>query len=248
VLSRVLSISIVCVAVVAVSARQEPQPPGAGQAQAAAAQVQPDQLKVPVSQFEVLLRDALLVAVRRFAQWAQQVVPDVYVTQAASPTVHGILLPDGSVVYTIQQAELVGVRILNQTLQQRPAATPPPANGLPKVNAQNLVTADPMVAADPNAEGCARVTSVLVDANQKYTDCVREALINAMLDSSVLLPIKPGQSLHVADIPVDVAVNSVYSNPSRKLTLSIKGEDLKEFHDGKITRDQAKLRITELRY
>jgi hypothetical protein len=73
--------------------------------------------------------------------------------------------------------------------------------------------------------------------------------MDAMLDSSSVLSLKDGQWLTVAVVPVDVLVtNAFYRNTSRKLVLSIKAEDLAAFRAGKISRDEAKLRIVDKRF
>ena len=56
-------------------------------------------------------------------------------------------------------------------------------------------------------------------------------------------------SAKVEAVRVDVLVtNPYYRNTSRKLILSIKGEDLAAFRAGKITRDEAKQRIVDTRF
>ena len=56
-------------------------------------------------------------------------------------------------------------------------------------------------------------------------------------------------AFEVVAIPVDVLVtNPYYRNTSRKLILSIKGEDLAAFRAGKITRDEVKQRIVDTRF
>jgi hypothetical protein len=273
VMSRVLIICSVAVSVaVPLSARQAAQGSGtpgtAAVAAPAAAQAagQPSaeslrEQRVELGSFEVLLHAALRGAVQKFGQWVLQVAPSVYVTQAANPAVHGFPLPDGDLVFTVQQAELVGSQILVLQLQQpggRPSPStrnPPPGTVVSQgAGPGGLVKPDPMngpaVAPTPaSEEGCARVTPGPIDPNQKYSECVREALIDAMLDNSRMLSLKPGQTLQLVDIPIDSAVqNQVYSSQSRKLILSIQGDDLRAFHEGKITRDEAKQRIVEKRF
>jgi hypothetical protein len=87
------------------------------------------------------------------------------------------------------------------------------------------------------------------DPNVMYSDFVRLGLMDAMLDSASVLTLKDGQWLTVVAIPVDVLVtNPYYRNTSRKLILSIKGEDIAAFRAGKITRDEAKLKIVDTRF
>ena len=261
VMSRVLTIcSLITAAAVPLSARQAPQAsatPGAAaptiaqaSSQAAADTLLREQ-RAQVANFEVLLQAALKGAVQKFGQWVLQVAPSVYVTQVANATVNGFPLPDGDLVFTVHQAELLGMQlaIVGQQAGSRSKSTPA-GPGTVVSQGGGIVEADPMkggpVAPAPAApEGCAKVTPGATDPNQKYSECVKEALIDAMLDSSALLSLKPGQSLQLVDIPVDSTANQVYSGLSRKLILSIQSEDLKAFHDGKITRDEAKRRIVE---
>ena len=49
--------------------------------------------------------------------------------------------------------------------------------------------------------------------------------------------------------PVDVAVTNVFDkNPSRKLILSIKGDDLEAFRQKTLTREQLRLRMLDRRF
>ena len=55
--------------------------------------------------------------------------------------------------------------------------------------------------------------------------------------------------LTVQVTPIDVAVTNVFDkNPSRKLILSIKGEDLEAFRQKTLTREQLLLRIIDRRF
>ena len=78
---------------------------------------------------------------------------------------------------------------------------------------------------------------------------MRDALLKAMVDQAYLLPIGPGQMLTVQVTPVDVAVTNIFDkNPSRKLILSIKGDDLEAFRQKRLTREQLVLRIIDRRF
>jgi hypothetical protein len=104
-----------------------------------------------------------------------------------------------------------------------------------------VVQADPMVGSQPGLGAS--------NPDDMYAKFIRESLIDAVLDSSRVLAIKSGQSLTVAAIPVNVVYrNPLYGNQSRQLILSIKGEDLDAFHQGKITRDEARQKIVETRF
>jgi len=208
------------------------------------------QLKSQLRQFEVLMKDSLNAAAQRFSQWARQIEPSVFMTPAAHPVVQSIALPDGSVALTVQTAEIVGSQMFSVVVERRsqPSGSPPGsgsnvASAPPRVQAQGILVADPM----STATDCSAVTPAPIDPGSKYSEGVREAIINAMRDRSRFLDIKPGRWLTVEDIPIDVALPGL-PNPSKKLILSIRGEDLKAFHDGKITRDEAQQRIVERRF
>ena len=84
-------------------------------------------------------------------------------------------------------------------------------------------------------------------ADRAYSNFVREALIDAMLDSSAVLPLGPDDHLTIAASGIDQpGANLLYQ--SRKLMLTIKGSDLLDLRQGKITREQAKARIVEGRF
>jgi hypothetical protein len=85
--------------------------------------------------------------------------------------------------------------------------------------------------------------------NQQFSDFVREALIDTVIDGSRLVAIEQGQWLTVAASGIDVAItNPLYRNTSRKLILSLKGEDVQAYLRGDITRDEVEARIVERRF
>jgi hypothetical protein len=64
-----------------------------------------------------------------------------------------------------------------------------------------------------------------------------------------MLPIGAGQTLTVQLSPVNVAItNPLYFNQSRRLSLSIKGEDLVALRQKTITRDEARQRVVDRRF
>ncbi len=201
------------------------------------------ELKRQAGVFEVVLRQAVETGGQRLAQWARQVVPSVVLAQASNPVVQAVPLPDSSLVFNVQVPEILQTSVmLFQQLQRpqgpRPVANPP-AGG--RVGGTGVVPDDPVAerVSDPDS----------LDPDRRYSDYVREALIDAMLDGSAVLQLQPGQWLTVAASGVDIAVtNPLYRNPSRKLVLSIKGEDLLEFRQQRITRDEARARILERRF
>ena len=86
--------------------------------------------------------------------------------------------------------------------------------------------------------------AVPFNPDRAYTTYVREALIDAMLDSSAVLPITAQETLTVVASGMDT--NPLYR--SRKLVLTISGADLLGMRQGRLTREQAKERIIEARF
>jgi hypothetical protein len=197
--------------------------------------------------FEMVLVQAVESAGQKLAAWAGKLAPNVILSTAADPVVNGIPSPEG-LMFVVRLSELSGVAVFNRYppfLQSSPTVVAPPETGPVKPVAQTegrvtsttVVPDDPMKSASPP------------DPNKEYSDLVRLGLMDALIDSSSVLTLRDGQWLTVAAIPVDVLVtNPMYRNTSRKLVLSIKGEDLAAFRAGKITRDEAKQRIIETRF
>lgn len=197
-----------------------------------------DRLRADVGTFEIALRRAVDKAVLETAQWAEQIVPDVRIGQAAEPVVHGVPAGDASITFHVEVAELLGVNLF-QAYAQR--SQPSSASPVQRVGAQ-VVPGDPTtgpVAAAP------KVTNE--DFRQHYSDFVRGAVIDTVLDQSGVLTLKDDQMLAVAVIPV--SVTSLPGPRARgELILSVKGSDLNQLRQGKISRDEAKRRIVETHF
>ena len=98
---------------------------------------------------------------------------------------------------------------------------------------------------DPSAGPPPQVTSD--DADKQYSEYVRQAMIDAILDNSGVLTLKDDQWLAVAVTPVSVT-GPTHKKPSGTLILSIKGADLEQLRQGKISRDEAMRRIVETHF
>jgi hypothetical protein len=213
-----------------VTASAEPTPSTLSNAQI-------DRLRADVGTFEMLLQRAINRATLEMRDWAQGIVPNVALMQAADPVVHGVPAGDVSITFNVEVAELLGVDIW-QVIHERQRPQPNPSGGVQRVGAQ-IVQADP---ANPPAP---RVTTA--DANKQWSEFVRQAVINAILDNSGVLPLKEDQILAVAVTPANVT-GPTPGSASRTLILSIKGADLEQLRQGKISRDEAKRRITETHF
>jgi hypothetical protein len=70
--------------------------------------------------------------------------------------------------------------------------------------------------------------------------------MDAMLDYSTALQIRTGERLTIVAKLLDQSGNPLYSE--RMMILYIKSEDLAAFRAGRLTRDEAKLKIVDTRF
>ena len=190
--------------------------------------------------FEMNLGAAIERGAQQLVERARQVVPNVNLQLQARPVVNSILLPEGAVFYVqIPGIEDVGLKLWELSLRQTPQGANPNlprvANGNPRVAAGNVVADDPVVAP-------------LTDPSKEYTAFVRLALIDAMLDNSLALPVSEGQFLTLVADELANQPTDPLAQRSRKLILRIKGDDLIALRQQRITRDQAKQRLIESKY
>ncbi|MCC7186489.1 MAG: hypothetical protein IT185_09635 [Acidobacteria bacterium] len=105
-----------------------------------------------------------------------------------------------------------------------------------------------VVTEDPMARSPIVPDAFLTEPNQFYRNAVRDKLVDAMLDYSQALKIAATESLSVvARSEDDPMPNSLYDD-SRTLILRITGADLALFHEGKITREEARKRVVESQF
>ncbi|HUF46567.1 MAG TPA: hypothetical protein VMM93_02065 [Vicinamibacterales bacterium] len=201
------------------------------------------ELRAQLNAFNYRLRDAIERSGQRLADWAGEIAPGIELAFAANPVVEATPLPDNSVVFDVRIPEILQTSmmlVLRQWPRSGTAGATPVGRG--PVSGTGAVPADPMTVPPPGATE--RLTP-----NEQYSNLVREELIEAIVDGARILPIEAGQWLHVAANGVDVAItNPLYRNRSRKLILSLKGEDLAAFRSGELSRDQIRTRIVERRF
>jgi hypothetical protein len=203
-----------------------------------ASQPREEALKNNVRTFEWALKGAITSAGQKLAQWAEPIAPNVVLQFAAEPAVRSVPLPDDSLIFHVEVSEILptSISLFTNANRYKGGAQPVGAMG-----GAGLVAADPMRGAP--------VPSPNVTPDQQYTMLVRQALVDAMLDSSGVLPLRAGQTLTVACNPVDVlATNQLQRNPSKQLVLTIKGEDLLAYRNQTLSREDAKQRILERRF
>ncbi len=205
-----------------------------------------DPSKPQVQTFEMVLRNAVQTGGQNFARWASQISPDIASLSFApgeSPVVSGIA--DHQLGLYVFQVQVPGVSLLSvQTMNMimsgrqfppaRPSVSQPVSNA--RVTSGGVVTAD---GNDAPVDAAARP-----DFLREYASQVRDALIDAIIDNSVALPLATNDTLLVYAGGIDpVVADSLLRSPSRKLVLKAKGGDLLALRQGVITRDESKRRV-----
>lgn len=241
--TRIFAVALVVAVPAAVAAQQaQPQAQTQTQTQTSASDAQLERTKGEVRTFEIVLFRSIETAGQKLAAWAQTMAPNVLLSPAAEPVVNGVPIPGENLVFMVRIPELSGVPVFSRYPGFSNQGFGPPVQGEARPTQGKLVNSTGVVADDP-------MKNAPPDPNVMYSDFVRLGLMDAMLDSASVLTLKDGQWLTVVAIPVDVLVtNPYYRNTSRKLILSIKGEDVAAFRAGKITRDEAKLKIVDQRF
>ena len=196
-------------------------------------QVPPDTAQ-QVRAFETSLRAALERASQRLADRARDVVPDMDLQYLTPPRATGMVMPQGEGFVFLVEAPAIEATsaALFQALQRlylskigNPVGPKPPAT-----NAET----EKMVS--PGAP--------MTNPEREYSGYVKQALIDAMLDNTVDLPITATQTLTLVE--AGGLPTSPLAAPRRKLYLQIKGEDLQALRQNRITREEAKKRILEI--
>jgi hypothetical protein len=217
---------------------------------AAAQQVQPDlggqpaeeALKEHLRTFEGVLQVAVENGGARLARRARQIVPDVQLAMRGTPVTNPVPIPGIGYHFDVQVPDILGTSLslfeLYTKMRQADAGQPSAGDPMAReVAATGVIQADPMTI-DP-----------AFDPNREYGVFVKEALIDAMLDSSGALPLRPGERLIVsARVPADVQANPLSSESHRRLVLQIRAEDLEAYRLRQIDRETARGRILESRH
>jgi hypothetical protein len=199
--------------------------------------------------FQFQLMEAVLENAVR--QGAQGVMPTTQLFMGLSKA-RGFPLDHYGVVFDVEIPQIRESAVmlnqfprLNQPAPRMPAVgNQTVANGASGTTARatGVVTEDPMsrspVAGDP----------FLADPDQFYRNAVKEKLIDAMLDYSRSLEIGESEWLSVVARGEEDPIRTSIFDDSQTLILRIKGSDLAEFYDGKISREEARKRVVESQF
>ena len=229
----------------------QPPPPPPAPSMPAPETIPSDPVKPQVMIYESALRQAVDGAGQKLAMRAQAVAPQVVLEPDRVPDVRGIHLPDYGFYFDVLIPDINPVALRVIDMMRKNPLTPPlsmpvgtaTARQDQKVSATKVVEGDPMTATPAP-------TLATFEPTKDYSAFSREAILDALVDLSGILPIKADEWLTISASGFPIAnVNPLYQqSANRKLMVKIKGSDLLEFRQGKISRDEAKARIKEWRY
>ena len=212
-----------------------------------------DPVKPHVMLFEAALRQSIDSAGKLLAERAALVEPRLVLAPDRLADVRGIHVEDFYYFdVLIPDLNPVAMRVVNMYRQQQAGIATPvnaPANATPEkvaaTSAGKPIEPDPM----NNDMKVATPTLANFDPTRDYSAFSREAIMTALIDLSGVLPVKEQDRVIItaSGFPI-TGGNPLYQPSNRKLVLTIKGSDLIELRQGKISRDEARARIKETRY
>jgi hypothetical protein len=207
-----------------------------------------DPAKAQVRTFELALRSAVDTGTRNFAQRASELVPELF-SVVDAPAVNGVavhVLGRTEYVFHIQVPTIWPVVQVMSMMNQRSLRTGLPPGGGAQPVADGARARPNGVNPSDQADGPAVNASNRPELEREYAMKVRDALIDAIIDNSGVLPLASTDTLVVFASGSDTGIpQSLYQAVPRKLILSIAGSDLADLRQGKITRDEARAKVVE---
>jgi len=194
-----------------------------------------------VDVFEGNLRTALVTAGGKLAERAREILPEIKLWFDSDPIVEGVIMPGGDGVAFI--VEPPGILPVTAKLYEMYRQMFELKSQGPLRSAGNTSTG-PGAVAPPRT-----VTKPMDNPGKEYGDFVYAALLDALLDNALALPLRENQKLTliVGDGSFGLPKNPLEPRV-RKLYLELKGEDLLALRQNRISRDEARKRIIENRY
>jgi hypothetical protein len=195
----------------------------------------PPDARHQVDLFGDSLRSAIVNAGRQLADRAKQVVPDIMLRFETDPAVFSTWMPKGEGATFL--VEVPVIEATSAQLWQLARRMPRP------ISSGNgpVPVATPTAPPDP-------VIPPMTNPEQEYSEFIRQALVDAMLQNAFALPLKEGQTLTVIVGEMETSRSTAISDVRKRLYLTISCEDLTAFKQGRITKDEARKRVQERRY
>lgn len=224
--------TVLAVTIVATGA-QTPTP-------APATQVSDAVTKSQAFRFEMALRIAVEEGGRRLARQALVLTPELRLEAAEPAVVRSFSLPGYGYFFDVQAPSITS-EVMVWDMRRRLA----PPGGVPEMASPVSNGRVGAATAPVNPDPMAGEAPATFDANRAYTTYVREALIDALLDSSaVFTDLGPTDRLTIAASGIEAhTTNPLYRGSEDKMMLTISGADLIALRQNRLTRDDARLRI-----
>ena len=192
-----------------------------------------------IRRFQAALQSAVENGGSRLADRAEKVVRGtVQLAMNGAPQINPVYIPGVGYHYDVQVPDILGSSYAMWTYmykRQQLAVTVNNKSGAETVGATGVVSPDP--ASGP---------TTAFDPNTEYAAFVRQELIDALLESSMVLTIKPEERLIVsARVPAEAQANVLAHN--RRIVMQVLGSDLIALRQGQLTKEQVRERIHEFR-
>jgi hypothetical protein len=200
----------------------------------------PAETRRQVQIFVASLRTAVEGATEQLGERAREVVPDIQMYYQTALRVESYILPTGAgYVFVVDPPLIDASSALLWMVNRRFPKPGTAASPVRPVAGGSGATSPP--------EGPAVAAAPMTNPDQEYSRFTYEAVIAAMLDNALALPVADGQTLTVV-----VRTGESQPNPLapavRNLYLTFKAEDMQALRQSRITREEARARIIEKRY
>jgi hypothetical protein len=200
-------------------------------------------IKLQTKVFESVLRSVLDQSGQQVADKAREIVPDVLLAWMSQPSFNSWWTSEFGYVFDVTIPDIGSTSADYFRRAQQPpmtvvVPTAPSAGGATRVAAASIPNPDPMP----------KNPIVPFDPIKFFSDTVRQALIDALIDNSGGLQIKSGQFVQIVAGPGPQVVPNPLNPDSRKLILTVKGEDLLAFRQGQMKREDLLPKIKEGRF
>ena len=193
--------------------------------------------RTQVYQFERALKTAVEVGGQKLAERAKALVPEVMLTASQLPIARGVKLRWGyHFDVQVPNIDKTSQTIFDMYRQPQSSRSQGPAGNPGQPVSSNRLGGPVPAPLDP------LTTLEAFDADKEYSARVKEAIMDTMVDNSAGLTIAGDEEL-VLSISAMESVDSRALLIEPKMILTIKGTDLLELRQAKITREQAKARI-----
>ena len=190
------------------------------------------QLHYQLGQFERNLGAAARHAAEVVANKAAAAMPGVMLFINQEPEVHGWPIEEYGLLFNVQIPGIL------QTAAMLLKSSPPPG----PARTGNIGAQTTPVAADP-MKVSPTVPGIIADPDDEYTQAVREALIDAMLDYSGSLIIGDNEWLMVAASDGAGSMSNALADQRTTMFLRIKGSDLSKFRAKTLSREDARTKV-----